>query len=111
MLQKLKILVDLLTLRDFPESLAYFDVTDNGSAGCNVLIVRVSRCHEYLCFCYGFFSEPHKRSVRPDHNNSCHSIAMCSQTERDMTEKSGSSSFDSASGCSINGSKQACKLR
>ncbi|KAL5481448.1 hypothetical protein EMCRGX_G021604 [Ephydatia muelleri] len=27
-----------------------------------------------------------------------------------MTEKSGSSSFDSGSGCSINGSKQACKV-
>ena len=41
MLQKLKSFVDLLTLRDFPESLAYFNVTDNGSAGCNFLIVRV----------------------------------------------------------------------
>ena len=28
-----------------------------------------------------------------------------------MTEKSGSSSFDSGSGCSINGSKQACKVK
>ena len=60
MLQKLK---SFVTLRDFPESLAYFDVTDIGSAGCNFLIVIVSRCIEYLCFCYGFFSEPNKRSV------------------------------------------------
>ena len=79
MLQKLK---SFVTLRDFPESLAYFDVRDIGSAGCNFLIVIVSRCIEYLCFCYGFFSEPNMSSVA----SQCHSaIVKCSQTERDMT--------------------------
>ena len=53
-----------------------------------------------------------KRSVRPDHSNrQCHSIVKCSKTEVRYYSFEISSSFDSTPGCSINGSKQACKVK